>query len=300
MGRGKNTYECAVIGGGPGGLVTALYLKRFQRSVVVIDAGQPRAQWIPRLRNLVGYSKGLSGLALLHRLHEQVTDLGTEIIQGTAQVRRHPRGFEVMVNHQVVHAKRVALATGMTDIQPTVENLAVLRRAEVLAYCPICDGYDHSKEEIAVLVNSPKGLKKVKFLARFSPHLHVVQTKPFKISGHQRRVFRRLNLKIHRGQLQSLRLLKKPKCLAIKLRGQRTFQVRLAYVAMGVEVDRTATKSLRGLRRTREGFIIVTSHQETSIPGLYAVGDCVNALSQVSVAVGQAAIAATRIHNDLK
>ena len=72
-----------------------------------------------------------------------------------------------------------------------------------------------------------------------------------------------------------------------------------SYVALGVEFDKTAVQHLNNLRRTKDGFIQTSSHQETSISGLYAVGDCVNALAQVSVAIGQAALAATRIHHDL-
>ncbi|MFN8792184.1 MAG: FAD-dependent oxidoreductase [Bdellovibrionales bacterium] len=71
------------------------------------------------------------------------------------------------------------------------------------------------------------------------------------------------------------------------------------YVVMGTRFDTSSTASLRGLKRVRGGFIQTSAHQETSIPGLFAVGDCVNALAQVSVAIGQAALAATRIHHNL-
>jgi thioredoxin reductase (NADPH) len=75
--------------------------------------------------------------------------------------------------------------------------------------------------------------------------------------------------------------------------------VQAAYVMMGTSVPRDATRYLHGLKRTRAGFLHVNAHQETSVRGVYAVGDCVSALSQVSVAVGHAAIAATHLHNSL-
>lgn len=75
--------------------------------------------------------------------------------------------------------------------------------------------------------------------------------------------------------------------------------VDVAYVALGVDFSEKTIQHLRRLKRTKDGFIVTKSHQETSIPGLYAVGDCVSALAQISVAIGQAALAATRIHNHL-
>lgn len=92
----------------------------------------------------------------------------------------------------------------------------------------------------------------------------------------------------------------RPKGILIKLKGHRARFVRVAYVALGVDFNTQTTKHLKGFKRTKEGFILTKSHQETSVPGLYAVGDCVNALAQVSVGIGQAALAATRIHNRLK
>jgi thioredoxin reductase (NADPH) len=54
-----------------------------------------------------------------------------------------------------------------------------------------------------------------------------------------------------------------------------------------------------GAQRTEVGDIVVDAHQQTTVPGLYAIGDVVNALNQISVALGHAAIAATAVHNRL-
>ncbi|MBC7692591.1 MAG: FAD-binding protein [Methylotenera sp.] len=54
-------FDCAVIGGGPGGLVSALSLKRFRRKVILLNSGKPRAAWIPKAHNLMGFPGGISG-----------------------------------------------------------------------------------------------------------------------------------------------------------------------------------------------------------------------------------------------
>lgn len=292
-------FECVVIGAGPGGLVSALYLRRYKRSIALIDHGVPRARWIPRIRNLVAHTEGLTGPELLLKLRRQIVRLGTEIVQGEARIQKRRSGFRVDLNGDFFLAKKVILATGMEDLQPPVANWPELRALGALAYCPICDGYDHSDEPIALIADSPHGLAKIRFIAKFTPRLHVVVIRDFKIPKKFLKDVEHLGLKLYQGRLERLESCRSPRGLRIHLEGQSALEVRLGYVALGSRVRDSAFAHLEGLRRTNEGFLTVSTHQETSIPGLYAVGDCVNALSQVSVAVGHAAIAATHVHNSL-
>ena len=64
-------YDCLIIGGGPAGLTAATYLGRFRRHGLIVDAGQSRAAWIPKTHNLIGYTEGISGPALLERMRAQ-------------------------------------------------------------------------------------------------------------------------------------------------------------------------------------------------------------------------------------
>lgn len=293
-------YDCAVIGGGPGGLVSALYLSRFKRRVLLVDAGHSRAQWIPKIRNLIGHTKGLSGLKLLKKLKQQVLQYKTNWVQGEAQVFRFKKGFRIDVNGDQYTARAVVLATGMKDKQPPVDNLPELRRRNVLAYCPICDGYEHMDRRIGILVNSASGLKKAAFLSRYSKNIFLFQVQRFTVRPRQRQWLSENGFRLFEGELESLNLKVRPKRgLAVKMKGKSEVLVDVAYVALGVDFNPKTTEHLKGLRKNKEGFILTTSHQETSIPNLYAVGDCVSSLAQVSVAVGQAALAATRIHNSL-
>jgi thioredoxin reductase (NADPH) len=276
-----------------------LYLERYRRRTVIIDAGDPRAQWIPRIRNLIGYAEGISGEDLLRRLHKQLSKVKTGVIAGHASVRRTGDAFDVAIGDSMVRARKVIVATGMQDIQPELSNLDDLRRKGMLAYCPVCDGYDHSDEHVALMIDGSDGLKKLRFMAALTPKLHIIVTRPLAVSPFYRKEIERLDVKLHPSPVAALQSSRGAKKLIVRLKNRRSFSVRLAYVALGTHVDRSATRHIHGLKRTKAGFIITSSHQETSIPGLYAVGDCVNSLSQVSVAVGHAAIAATRVHHDL-
>jgi thioredoxin reductase (NADPH) len=292
-------FDCAIIGGGPGGLVSALYLERYKRKIIVIDAGESRAQWAPRIRNLIGYIGGIKGTDLLSKLRHQVHSQKSESVRGTAILKRINGGFEVKIENRTVTAKKVILATGMLDVQPPVPNFADLRKKAVLGYCPICDGFDHRDDPIGLLVKDVHGLRKIKFIARFSPLLHVIPTVPLKVSPQYIKIIRETGVHFHVGQLESLTFQRNPRGLVVKIKGQKPFYLKFAYVELGTKVSHTAIKHINGLKKTRDGFIVTSSHQETSVSGLFAVGDCVHALSQVSVAIGHAAVAATQVHNDL-
>lgn len=301
MSKNQFDFDCIVIGGGPGGLVSALYLGRFRRKVLVVDAGKPRARWIPRIRNLIGYARGLTGPELLQRLREQVELYPhVEFMSGTARVRRAKKGFHVEVDSKTYLAHNVILATGLKDRDPDLPNIKKLRSVGILGYCPICDGYDHAEQKVALFVKNSRCLKKIKFISDLCPKLTIIPTQDCEFSPAVLKLAESRRLKIIKRPLQSLNYDIESKKLIVNIQGKdKPLNFEFAYVVMGVDFDTTATQHLKGLRRVRDGYIQTNSHQETSIKGLYAVGDCVNALAQVSVAIGQAALAATRIHNRL-
>lgn len=291
-------FECAVIGGGPGGLLATLYLRRYKRSVLLVQHGEPRAKWIPKIRNLVGHTEGLTGPELMQRLQRQAMRMRPNLVKGEARVERLGRRFLVRVEGNAFEADKVILATGMEDVQPPFANFAQLRARALLAYCPICDGLEHCDDTVGLLVRDNSGLDKMRFLAKFCPDLHILLTEKFRISAKHRREMEKLGARCYEFPLLGLEADGRRALLA-HFRGRRPLRLRLAYVELGARVRDEAFRELRGLRKTKQGFLMVSYHQETSIPGLFAVGDCVNALAQVSVAAGQAAIAATRVHNDL-
>src|SRR5450830_2023348 len=77
-----DVYDTLIIGGGPGGLTAAIYLRRFMRRVAVFDKGNSRASWIPVSHNYPGFPDGVGGKALLENLRAQLQRYGGEITQG--------------------------------------------------------------------------------------------------------------------------------------------------------------------------------------------------------------------------
>src|SRR3712207_2958758 len=75
--------DCLIIGGGPGGLTAAIYLARFRRRFLLVDAGQSRASWIPRSHNHPAFPDGINGIELLERMRAQLASHEADIQHGT-------------------------------------------------------------------------------------------------------------------------------------------------------------------------------------------------------------------------
>src|ERR671938_1840853 len=71
--------DCLVVGGGPGGLSAAIYLARFRRRFLLLDAGESRCDWIPRSHNHPGFPDGIPGPELLERMRAQARRYGAPI-----------------------------------------------------------------------------------------------------------------------------------------------------------------------------------------------------------------------------
>src|SRR5690348_7878040 len=116
--------DALIVGGGPAGLVAAVYLARFRRRVVVIDAKASRASLIPRSHNCPGFPDGIAGADLLQRLRDQASRYGARIVEDYVdRVAGAEEGFVAHCATQALLARTLVLATGVVDIEPELPNL---------------------------------------------------------------------------------------------------------------------------------------------------------------------------------
>ncbi|MEA2976208.1 MAG: thioredoxin reductase [Alphaproteobacteria bacterium] len=294
----NSEIDCLIVGGGPAGLTAAIYLARFRRNVTVVDSGQSRAALIPESHNYPGFAEGISGPDLLASLHEQASRYGARLESGKVEELRKSDGqFEAMVNGGSMRAQRVLLATGIVDESPDIPGMkdAIYRGA--LRFCPICDGYEAIDKRIGVLGRLQGAAKKSLFMRTYSRDVVLLPTeKAESIAPEDADMLKAAKVKVAPALVTDVERTEST-ITAILQNGDR-IEVDVLYPALGCEA-RSQLASALGARQNETGNVFVDDKQRTSIEGLYAAGDVVTDLHQISVATGHAAIAATAIHTSL-
>lgn len=289
--------DCVVVGGGPAGLTAALYLRRFLRHVRVVDAGAGRARRIPRSNNVAGFPDGISGKELLARMARHLAGTGGLVQAGTVHdLQKSADGlFEVRLDGQTLSARTVILCTGVKDRLPAVQGAEEVEAAGLLRYCPICDGYEHRDKRIAVLGNTAHGVREAAFLQTFSRQVTFVG-----LGGCMDKLASDLRAAgVHALPASPERLaIAQEREVVLTDQDGREHRFDALYAALGVDPSAELAARLDA-RLDKLGNIVVDAHGRTSVNNLYAAGDVVSALDQIGVAVGQAAVAATAIHNSL-
>src|SRR5690242_19854907 len=153
--RVRDNYEVVVAGGGAAGLRGALMLARSRRSVLVIDAGQPRNAPADGVHGLLG-REGMSPLELVDRGREEVRGYGGEVVRGEV-VRASRDGDEFAVELAgggYLRAKRLLVTAGLVDELPDVPGLRE-RWGRDVVHCPYCHGWEVRDQPIGVLGSGP-------------------------------------------------------------------------------------------------------------------------------------------------
>ena len=297
----EQPLDCLVIGGGPAGLTAAIYLSRYHLDILVVDGGESRAAWIPCSHNHAGFPDGISGTELLDRMKEQARRYGTRIEDGqVTRIERDPESglFCAEWGSGPVSARTILLATGVTNRRPSMdekEHDDALARG-LIRYCPICDGYEVTDMVVGVIGTEERGCAEAIFLRSYTADLTLVAPDgPHKLGKEDRQALEKAGVKLVDGPIEAI----KPggDQIAILAAGRR-LEFDCIYPALGSDT-RTQLAEMLGASQAGDNCIHVDSHQRTSVPGLYAAGDVVLGLDQISHAMGEGGVASTTIRNDL-
>jgi thioredoxin reductase (NADPH) len=288
------TYDCAVIGGGPAGLTAAIYLARYRRRIVLIDGGDSRAALIPKSHNYPGFRDGVSGPELLGILNDQLETYRVQTVTGQiTALERSGRGFVAIFDKHRIETRFVLLATGIVDDSPDLPGLQDAIKDGLLRYCPVCDGFEVTDKRIGVLGAGEDAASKARFLRTYSKDVTLLSldAQPTETINS----LRQAGIKTA-GPVRAIE--RSGAEIRTFIGGEfQTFDV--VYPALGCSVRSELATGL-GAKANEVGCLEVDGHQQTTVKGLYAAGDVVSDLHQIAVANGHAAIAATHIHKCLQ
>lgn len=291
--------DCLIVGGGPAGLTAAIYLARFHLNILVIDDGNGRAASIPCTHNLAGFPRGISGKEILMRMREQAQLFGAKIEDDyVARVGSIERGFCATWGGGSIEAKTVLLATGTQNRRPPMDESLhdeALARG-LIRYCPICDGYEVTDKRVGLIGSDRHGVAEAIFLRSYTADVTLIAPdKALRLKTEEAEKLKVAEIEPVDGPARAVAI--SGDCIVVET-AEGTYTFDSLYVALGSDPHVLLAKEL-GARLGEKGCVAVDDHQRTSVPGLYAAGDVVIGLDQISHAMGEGGVAATTIRNDL-
>jgi len=294
------THDVAVIGGGAAGLSAAVALGRSLRSVVVIDAGEPRNAPSHAAHNVLG-REGISPLELAAAGRREAEQYGTEFREGRAvAARRVDGGFEVEYDGGAsVRVRRLLLATGLVDELPDIPGVREHWGSSVL-HCPYCHGWEVRGRRIGVLGTSDHNIHQALLFRQLSDDVTLflnTMPEPEDAAWEQ---LAALDINVVRGKVERLRS-EDDALRAVLLEDGNEYQLDAVVVAPCFVAQADLYEQLGGnLAEMPLGrFIEAGPMGETKIPGVWAAGNVSNLGSMVASAAGAGVLAGAAVNADL-
>jgi thioredoxin reductase (NADPH) len=297
----EDILDCLIVGGGPAGLTAAIYLARFHLDIMVVDAGKSRASSIPCTRNVSGFPDGIKGTELLQRMRDQACKYGAKI--ETEFVTKLERGAESGIFAATwgsggATARSVLIATGVTNRRPPMDEALhddALARG-LVRYCPICDGYEVTDKRVGVIGSDHHGVAEALFIRSYTADVTLIAPdKALRLGAEDQQRLNEAGIDCVDGPAQAVATT--GECIVVDTaEGHYSFDS--IYPALGSDTH-TQLAEMVGADLSGDSCIKVDRHQRTSVAGLYAAGDVVIGLDQISHAMGEGGVAATTIRNDL-
>jgi thioredoxin reductase (NADPH) len=207
-------------------------------------------------------------------------------------------GFEVAWENVRARGRTVLLATGTCNRRPNIDqqmHSEALSRG-LLRYCPVCDGFEVTDKSVGVIGKGARGLTEARFLRSFTEAVTLIAPDgAHSFDPDQLADSAFLGLELVDGPAHIDRLTDDGIIVATPS-GAHEFDS--VYPALGSDCQADLASQL-GAALSDAGDLIVDRHQQTTVPGLFAAGDVVSGLDQISHAMGEGGVAATAIRNEL-
>lgn len=289
-------HDIAIIGAGPAGLTAALYARRAGYSTIVFEMGVPGGQAATTevIDNYPGFPNGVGGSELMMKFYEQALSFGAEI--KFEQVEHLELKGEVKtvktVAGKVYEAKVIVLATGAHPRMLGIENEGKLR-GRGISYCATCDGFFFKDKDVCVFGGGDTAVDEALYLSKICKSVTVFHRRDeLRANKHsQELAFAKDNIRFVWNSLP-VAFLGKDKLETVrtkdKLSGEETeWQFDGAFIFVGYLPNAELFGDV--LKVDALGYVETDDEMETSLEGVYAIGDVrAKKVRQVSTAVGDA------------
>ncbi|WP_437583460.1 NAD(P)/FAD-dependent oxidoreductase [Paramicrobacterium sp. CJ85] len=292
--------DVAIIGGGAAGLSAAVALSRSLRSVVVIDAGEPRNAPSSGVHNLLG-REGISPRDLIAQGRAEAEGYGARMLSDTVTHVRRDGGDVVLdlADGDELRARRILLATGLRDELPDVPGLADLWGTHVL-HCPYCHGWEVRGQRIGVLGTTAMAMHQVQLFRQLSEHITLFTHTMPELADEDWGTLAALGVEVVTGRVAEVRA-KNGEIDAVVLDDGHELAIDALTVAPRFVANAGLYEQLGGtLSENPMGLFVETDFAgKTDIDGVWAAGNVSELGAVVAAAAAQGLMAGGAINGDL-
>jgi thioredoxin reductase (NADPH) len=292
-------YDVAVVGGGPAGLCSALWLARYLHKVVVVDSGDPR-NW--ETRGINGYlgHQGIRSPELRAIGREECSKYGVDFVEGIVDQAVDEPGelFAIQLRGgTTIEARRILLAIGIKDYWPDIPGLDRCY-GETIHVCPDCDGYETRDKKTVVVGTGRKAVGMALSLTTWTQQI-VICTNGEKAGMSQVLLdtLRPLNIPMLEAPINRV-VSKSKEILGLDLEGGMTLDCERLYFAIG-QYPADDLGAQLGCERDDLGRLVIDDRNHTSVKNVYAAGDIAPGPQLAIGAAASGAVAAIAIHASL-
>jgi len=305
-----SAYDVAIVGGGPAGLVAAIYAAREGMEAIVVDRSAlgGQAGITERVDNYPGFPEGIGGADLAERFVAQAKRYGVELLPAVSVETVENDGDDVVLTlgtGQQISAHAAIVATGST-----YRRLGVPGEEDLIGsgvhFCATCDGpFYRGAHELLVVGGGNSALEEGLFLSQFADRIRVVQKAPELTASKllQDKVLSHPKFTVHLDT-DVVELQGEHRLSAVRTRDnasgeEHVYTPSAAFVFVGLQPN---TEFLGGrVDLDQWGFVRTDARLRTSLPGVYAAGDVrAGSTKQLAAAVGEGVTALLMVREHLR
>ena len=291
-------YDLVVIGAGPGGMTAAMYGARANLKVAMIDRGVYGGQMnnTAEVENYPGFPS-IMGPDLGEKMYKSATEQGVEFVYGDVQkIELDGQKRIVKMDPEDITAKAVIIATGSTN-----RKLGIPGEEEYsgrgVSYCAVCDGAFFKDENVAVVGGGDSAISEGLYLANLAKDVDVIHRRDQLRAERvlQTRAFKNPKMEFTWDSVPVEIVGDENKVTGVKVHNKKTDEDKVidasgVFIYIGNVPNSEPFKELK--ITDDQGWIITNDQMETTVPGIYAVGDVrQKKLRQIVTAVGDGGIA---------
>lgn len=299
---GATTWDAIVVGGGAAGLSAALMLGRARRRALVIDAGRPRNRFAAHMHGVLGH-EGTPPSELVRAGRDEVAGYGIEVLD--ADVERVLDAGDhltaILADGRTEQARALVLATGITDELPDVPGLAQGWGTSVL-HCPYCHGWEVRDQRLGVLATSPMSLHQARLVRQWSDHVVLFSDAIGVLGPDEERRLRARGIDIVTAPVIEV-LGDGERVRGVRTADGGTIEVEAIFTAGVPRPHDHAVADLELARAEQPfglgSFIDVDPTGRTSHARVWAVGNVVNPMANVPLAIGAGSLAGAGVNGAL-